>query len=173
MRFFISTKSISFLGLAVALLLAACGPDGEQTSGDSQPARIGGVPDAGAPTSGVLGAWQYVSGALLFACSDGTNQSSEAGGGTIAFTPGADAARVVRVDDQHCSLGCSIAGDVVTCDPGTCSSQGVVITSNSDVFTIVGGHLQEASTMTFDDGAGTTCNAALLDAVLSPLPPAQ
>jgi hypothetical protein len=175
MRSFNAMKPLSPLGFAVIVLLAACGPDGGQMGSGSRQTETGAGSDAGStsPGSAILGVWQYVSGTVLFTCSDGTNQSVDANGGTVDFTRGASPARVVRVDDQHCSLGCSVAGDTITCDAGTCSSGGVVSTTKSDVFSITGAQLQETSTLQLDDGTGTTCNVALIDGVLGPAPPGQ
>lgn len=164
MRTFKPKTSVSVLSVAAALLMAACGPDGGQMAAETS----GGAPDAGLdPVAALLGTWQYSSGAVLFSCSDGSKTEASAAGGTKTVTAGANTSRVVVADDTGCVAACALSGNTLTCETSVCDDNGGQFTTTSDVFTIVGDQLHEDAAMTFANADGSTCQAGIVEAVLT------
>lgn len=150
---------------AVALGLAACGPDGAGGAPAPASRADAGVADGSRtdPMNALLGSWTYTAGRVQGTCSDGSPITGSSTG-TETFAAGPQPNVVIATDDYGCTETCAVNGTTVRCTgDDTCS--GVLVIS--DEFIVSGDTLHETSTgrVTLEDGS--TCDVSLADGTLA------
>lgn len=147
--------------LSVSIGMAACGPDGGQSSADAGES-VGHPPvDSGMPTgiAQFRGVWKYESLDALITCSDGTQTPFNEVSGTETFTQGAAGDEVIGIDQVGCRSICRVSGSTADCQTDTsttCGGDGFQI--GQDVYTYAGGKLSEYSTGQFVTSDGLDCS---------------
>jgi hypothetical protein len=147
---------------SMVLGLAACGPDGGQSSIDAGACVAA---DAGQGASQFLGAWQPIAGTTTCTCSNGstfTNPSDSTD--TSNISSGCSSEAIVITDSATgCSETCDVVGTTATCHPTTCTVDGATLKTSSDVYTLTGGEIRETGSGTESLSNGTSCQCATTD----------
>lgn len=145
--------------------LAGCGPDGGSAGSDAGTCQAA---DASQAAAEFVGGWRYAAQTTDCSCADGSSFTMAAGSTQMeTFSPTCDPNKVVTIDGNGCSLTCTVSGNTVSCDPGTCNVDGTDLNTTMDVYTLVGGQLHEQAAGIATDPSGLKCQCSSTDGVLT------